>query len=57
METKIIKYIPFWSSNLASWHLEGQKWTQNGAEGGWKKIDNIEENDEVRVLQLHQYVI
>ena len=55
---KTIKYIPFWSSNLASGHLKGQKWAQNGAEGGQKhKIDNIEENNEVKELQLHRYVI
>ena len=38
--------------------MKGQKWAQNEAEGGQKhEIDNIDENNEVRVLQLHQYVI
>ena len=38
--------------------MKGPKWAENEAEGGQKhKIDNVEENNEVTVLQLHQYVI
>ena len=55
-------YIHFWSSNLAPGHNKGQKWAENEAEAEAEfvqkhKIDNIEENNEVSVFQLHQYVI
>ena len=44
--------MPFSSSVFALGHLKGPKPAQNEAEeGGLKhKIDNIEENNEVRVL-------
>ena len=36
----------------------GPKWAQIDGEGGQKhKIDNIGGNNDVRVLQLHQYVL
>ena len=50
--------MSFWSIDLAPGRLKGQKWAQNEAEGGQKHIiSNIEENSEVRILQLDQYVI
>ena len=33
---KIVKYVPFRSSNLAAGHIKGQKWAINEAEGGQK---------------------
>ena len=54
---KTIKHVQFSTHNLAPRHLKGQIWAQNEARGQEYKINNINGNHAIRVLQLYKYVL
>ena len=64
----IFRYITHFRTILASYqknkiqqklsHQNQQNWAKIWVEGGQKqKIDNIDENNEVSVIQFHKYVL